>query len=161
MTGAFQCLLAALRPAQNIHLVVHTNSHTSHKSNCSFHTLVELLPHQRRIKGGGNRGSAPPWACQGGALPPPEILASKKSKEDLEELCYFIHNILNPNDPLLREKFPRRVYLIIQSRYLKINLNRICKSPLLLFALQAPPPPKGYINKLPIYAICFSLKKGE
>ena len=68
---------------------------------------------QGRIKGGGNRGSAPPWACQGGALPPPEILASKKSKEDLEELCYFIHNILNPNDPLLREKFPRRVYLII------------------------------------------------
>ena len=57
---------------------------------------------QRRIKGGGNRGSAPPWACQGGALPPPGILASKKSKEDLEELCYFIHNILNPNDPLLK-----------------------------------------------------------
>ena len=57
---------------------------------------------QRRIKGGGNRGSAPPWACQGGALPPPGILASKKSKEDLEELCYFIHIILNPNDPLLK-----------------------------------------------------------
>ena len=72
-----------------------------------------LIWAQGRIKGGGNRGSAPPWACQGGALPPPEILASKKSKEDLEELCYFIHNILNPNDPLLREKFPRRVYLII------------------------------------------------
>ena len=34
-------------------------------------------------------------------MPPPEILASKKRKEDLEELCYFIHIILNPNDPLL------------------------------------------------------------
>ena len=57
---------------------------------------------QRRIKGGGNRGSAPPGPVRGGHCPPPEILASKKSKEDLEELCYFIHNILNPNDPLLK-----------------------------------------------------------
>ena len=75
--------------------------------------IISLKSASEADKGGGNRGSAPPWACQGGALPPPEILASKKSKEDLEELCYFIHNILNPNDPLLREKFPRRVYLII------------------------------------------------
>ena len=64
-------------------------------------------------KGGGQGSPCPPGPVRGGALPPPEILASKKSKEDLEELCYFIHNILNPNDPLLREKFPRRVYLII------------------------------------------------
>ena len=28
-------------------------------------------PAQWRPKGGGNRGNAPPWTCQGGALPPP------------------------------------------------------------------------------------------
>ena len=55
--------------------------------------MLPLPPHQRRIKGGGNRGSAPP---------PGPVRGGQKSKEDLEDLCYFIHNILNPNDPLLK-----------------------------------------------------------
>ena len=49
-------------------------------------------------KGGGVNGAVPPEPLRGGQSPP-GILASKKSKEDLEELCYFIHIILNPNDP--------------------------------------------------------------
>ena len=44
---------------------------------------LSLMHVQGRTKGGGNRGSAPPWACQGGALPPPGIPASKKRKEEL------------------------------------------------------------------------------
>ena len=62
-----------------------------------------LTPIRSRQRG-GKAPSVPPWAChcRGGIAPPPGILASKKSKEDLEELCYFIHIILNPNDPLLK-----------------------------------------------------------